>query len=380
MREDEHRSNLSHPLTPLYSKYLRKSTLLDRLICCNGMEDATTAPGIANGSVLEEILRLSESKDFKALTNGRKNSLDLKNGVAEHGADIIRAYLVFHDGYIEDLECSENGIVRTKRWLESIEKAVPFGHETFASIQVSTPSLPNIPETLYEPNLETWLDYEVDMPRSLVLISPRMPEILDTSMDENALAVWLAAQDALNSMIQPLSAHNSLLATESRLMELTNALMDYDDAQLISPEVQYHSTRILLSLIASVAPAFAEECWLALHYGNNPDSIDEDFVLDEDFRALSDEEIEEILADEQEEEDLRHLPRKARPDSLLSIFDQPFPIAEAEDTMRLLRSPSLLSQARAERLAQKEKTTRNWEERFCLRTEAENGEVEKEHQ
>lgn len=43
-----------------------------------------------------------------------------------------------------------------------------------------------------------------------------------------------------------------------------------------------------------------------------------------------DEEIEQTLADEDGEVDLRHLPRKHQPESLLSIFDQPFPIAEPE--------------------------------------------------
>lgn len=81
---------------------------------------------------------------------------------------------------------------------------------------MSAPPLPNIPEALYEPNLESGLDYETGMPRSLVLIPPRKPDISDADMDENALTVWLAAQNTVISVTLPLSQGNSH-EIESRL-------------------------------------------------------------------------------------------------------------------------------------------------------------------
>ena len=66
--------------------------------------------------------------------------------------------------------------------------------------------------------------------------------------------------------MQPIGGRNSLQTVESRLAALTKAIIAYGDAQQILPGVHYHSARILLCLIAPLAPSFAEECWAMLHY------------------------------------------------------------------------------------------------------------------
>lgn len=64
--------------------------------------------------------------------------------------------------------------------------------------------------------------------------------------------------------------------------------------------------------------------------------------------SYEEEAIEKELA---ENEELRHLPRKRRPETIGSIFDQPFPIPETNEVIDLLRSPSLRSEARIKRNA-----------------------------
>jgi hypothetical protein len=90
--------------------------------------------------------------------------------------------------------------------------------------------------------------------------------------------------------------------------------------------------------MAPIAPCFAEECWVALHYG----------VLDEDVEynwKVSDEVIEAELSEHHPE--LLHHPKQGRPETLRSIFDQPFPDLEPSEIIGLLRSPTLISKARA---------------------------------
>ncbi|CAG8950664.1 hypothetical protein HYFRA_00002874 [Hymenoscyphus fraxineus] len=114
-----------------------------------------------------------------------------------------------------------------------------------------------------------------------------------------------------------MSRRNSLQIVESHLVALTKAIIAYDGEGVQDPDIHYHSTRILLSLIATFAPAFAEECWVLLHYGSDTPSVHK-----------SDIGLEEDLFDEEDEE-LRFLPRQGRPETLPSIFDQPFPTPEA---------------------------------------------------
>lgn len=57
---------------------------------------------------------------------------------------------------------------------------------------------------------------------------------------------------------------------------------------------------------------------------------------------LEQEEIEELA----EDEELRHLPRKGRPETLGSISDQRFPVAEPKEKIDLMKSPSLPSEVR----------------------------------
>ena len=120
--------------------------------------------------------------------------------------------------------------------------------------------------------------------------------------------------------MQPIGGRNSLQTIESRLAALTKAIIVYDDAQRILPGVHYHSARVLLCLIAPLAPCFVEECWVMLYYGTDVSSRNGD---DDEFdeNPL----VEEELANDEE---LRGFPRQGYPDTLRSIFDQPFPVPE----------------------------------------------------
>jgi hypothetical protein len=76
---------------------------------------------------------------------------------------------------------------------------------------------------------------------------------------------------------------------------------------------------------------------MVLYCGSGGDDEDLDQISE-----LEPEETEELP----EDEELRHLPRKGRPEALGSTFDQRFPVAEPKEKIDLMKSPSLPSEVR----------------------------------
>jgi hypothetical protein len=74
---------------------------------------------------------------------------------------------------------------------------------------------------------------------------------------------------------------------------LAQAVNTYDDAWSVLPYVHYHSPRILLCLVALLAPSFAEQCWMVLYCGSGGEDEDLDQISE-----LEREEIEESAEDE----------------------------------------------------------------------------------
>ncbi len=194
--------------------------------------------------------------------------------------------------------------------------------------QTQRPARPKILDALYEPNLDSWLDYEIDSIKCLVHLPPDEP---DRNNDEK---VWLAAQKALLVSTKPYSTADSAKELEICLITLTEEMIrDNDDH---SAQMSYHTARILISMIAPFAPCFAEECWVLLHYGDgllsdeeSPADLEDEEIYNEAIgKEDSLEEIESALAEDAEEwgDDYRHLPKKGYPETLPSIFEIPFPV------------------------------------------------------
>ena len=195
--------------------------------------------------------------------------------------------------------------------------------------QTQRPAQPKSPGALYEPNSDSWLDYEINSIKCLVHLPPDEPD------RNNGEKLWLAAQKALLVSTKPHTTVVSAKELEVCLITLTKEMIrDYDDH---SAQMSYHTARILISLVAPFAPCFAEECWVLLHYGDGLSSDDEastgsenEDIYDEAIgKEDSPEEIESALAEDAEEwgGDYRHLPKKGYPETLPSIFEIPFPVA-----------------------------------------------------
>ena len=154
--------------------------------------------------------------------------------------------------------------------------------------------------------------------------SSRRTEMQSPSADQDEHHLWHTTQKAIFAYTTPITRRNSLPAIKTRLVRLTQAISDYGEADCVSCSMHYYSARVLLSLLAPSAPAFAEECWVLLHYGRERDSGGGSELRDHFDEAL----LEEIIEETEDLLDRHHLPRHDRPDTLQSIFDQAFPIVK----------------------------------------------------
>ncbi|KAL8860798.1 MAG: hypothetical protein Q9178_002828 [Gyalolechia marmorata] len=254
-------------------------------------------------------------------------SFENQTSINEHGTDIVRTCLAFRSLYNGPFQCTENDLIQIHTFLESVWTATSLAHASYMFTQTQRPAPPKVPDALYEPNLDSWLDYESDSIECMVHIPRDEP---DSNNDEK---VWLAAQKALLISTKPNGTAVSAKELEGCLVTLTEEMIrDNDDH---SAQMSYHTARILISLIAPFAPCLAEECWVLLHYGDgllsdeevSTGSEKEDIYNETIGKEDSLEEIESALAEDAEEwgEDYRHLPKKGYPETLPSIFEIPFP-------------------------------------------------------
>ena len=296
-------------LSPFYLPHLHKpTTILETLEWHYGRTGAHFTD--KKRSVFDSVLNFSLSK-----------STELNGHLRSFGADIVRTSLVFRDPIFEGDRIYKTELEQTQRWLESVWKAILSAHESYETTQ-RFPDSPNVPEALHEPGLSSWIDYISEEHLRWVQVPPEEPEMPNSAADHDERNLWLAAQKAILAYTRPITRRNSLSAIRRRLVRLTKAVADYGKAYSVCCSMHYYSARVLLSLLAPSAPAFAEECWVHLHYGCEKDIRDGSesrYGLDEDA-------IQEMIKETEDLLDRHHLPRQGQPSTLQSIFDQPFPI------------------------------------------------------
>ncbi|KAM7198480.1 hypothetical protein V8F33_004986 [Rhypophila sp. PSN 637] len=221
-------------------------------------------------------------------------------------ADIVRTCLIFRDPTLQGVKISKSEIKGTYKWLQTVLQAVFVAHSDYRSSYKDTQGYSEYhmcTDALYAPHLHSLFD--------------KIGNESDQDRDVQARNLWLAAQSAIvacTSRITP-TGQNSPPTIKKTLFLLIRAVRDYDaEVEKTSCEMYYYSARVLLALLAPLAPAFTNECWPLLHggpfaFGRPPGvQVNQDFTL----QGL----------------DGRYkLPIKGQPNSLQSVFapySQPF--------------------------------------------------------
>jgi hypothetical protein len=311
-RNNRSPANLLPALAPFYRPHLRTpSSILDILeyhhskTCINSTREIT---------VIDRVIQLVPTEHS-----------ELRQLVQSHGTDVVRTSLLLSDRTTGGVDINETDLKLTQQWFGLIRKAVSIAHDNYIPTQ-RAPDAPCVPEALYEANMESWIDFIGAEHLNYVQVPPEEPDMSNESTNTEQYRLWFVAQKSILAYTTPITSRNSVRRIKSRLVQLSKAIIAYDEASLVFIDMHYYAARILISLLAPLAPSFAEECWLHLHYGDQPgdsDGSDSPWGFDECSR----EEIEEMIKEAEENNNGRHLPRQGQPSTLPSIFDQPFPVA-----------------------------------------------------
>ena len=193
---------------------------------------------------------------FEKMSKSKHNGVDPSTCVAAYGADATRAHMLFLAPVSEVLEWDEDRIIGIHRWFNRVWRVVR--NLTSHGLDPS--------QTFQPPDFENLTSRD----KSLYLLLQKTIRAADVSLSQTF---------ALNTLV-------------SDLMTLTNALDGYASLEEKHILLQYQAANALLRMMAPITPAFAEECWEALHPSRNTSTIFNHFFP----TTISDSEIERLQA------------------------------------------------------------------------------------
>ena len=171
---------------------------------------------------------------YEKMSKSKRNGVDPAACVARHGADALRAHILFAAPVPDVLEWDEAKIVGVSRWLTRLWRLVRSG----ADVLARAPRAERGGEPFARPDAAA--------------VEPRFTEVY-VRLGQTATSVGKALGEtyALNTCV-------------SDLMTLTRA-MGEQPLDAWPPALLYHALSTLTRLVAPFAPAVAEECWETLH-------------------------------------------------------------------------------------------------------------------
>ena len=172
---------------------------------------------------------------FEKMSKSKRNGVDPAAAVARHGADALRAHVLFAAPVADVLEWDETKIAGVRRWLLRVWRLVTEGTAALSDGARLTDESQMLPP---DPRSAGW--------------EPRFAR----------LYTHLAATSA--SVSHALAEKCALNTCVSDLMTLTNATTALPISSY-PPPLLYHALSVLTRLLAPFAPALAEECWATLH-------------------------------------------------------------------------------------------------------------------
>ncbi|KAM5479050.1 putative leucine--tRNA ligase [Microsporum audouinii] len=186
---------------------------------------------------------------FEKMSKSKYNGVDPNTCIETYGADATRAHVLFSAPVSEVLEWDETKIVGIQRWFSRIWKIVEDTGDLLKMVNfsVTTERLSSL-NGMELPSLDKLSEAE----SNLLLMGHNTISSVSYCLEKN--------QYGLNTVI-------------SDLIKLTNAIaavpLPAEPSEISSPAPSHATIYIALSsllrLLAPIAPAFASECWEALH-------------------------------------------------------------------------------------------------------------------
>jgi leucyl-tRNA synthetase len=168
-------------------------------------------------------------RSYEKMSKSKYNGVDPAACIAKHGADCIRAHILFSAPVPDILEWDEESVIGMERWLNRVWRLV---HASLRNPQAPSPN-----------------------DKGIIKV-----------MNDVEKKFWRTVQETVVSVTRALSETYSLNTMISDLIKLTNSLekaLTYPKG-MIKPNSQRLYVETLVKLIAPTTPAFAEECWKAI--------------------------------------------------------------------------------------------------------------------
>ena len=181
---------------------------------------------------------------YEKMSKSKYNGLDPTEIIAQHGADVTRAHMLFAAPVSEVLEWYGEKIVGVTRWLGRLYELV----EKIACT----------------PSEAMWTTPQAYFEKSSEKLNSMGPEEL-ARWDADAF-VWRKVQETVASVTISYNEVYALNTIISSLMGLTNTIGANTEAH---PMVQREAVSALIRMSAPITPAFAEECWSILNPGSS---------------------------------------------------------------------------------------------------------------
>ncbi|KAF5666428.1 leucyl-tRNA mitochondrial [Fusarium denticulatum] len=242
----------STSLLPQYNEETYKSAEPFKRLITQGMVHGRTYINPDNGRFLKpDEVDLTDPKQPKVVSSGKTadvsfekmskskyNGVDPSEFISKYGADATRAHMLFQAPVGDVLNWDEAKISGVTRWLQRL-------HDQIVAIASETSD-----------QTTTAREYLVEKHKSLGSASTEELKQWDAEG-----AIWRHLQRTITSITTSYEEVYSLNTVVSDLMILTNTLAENDAA---SPIVKHEAARALISMMAPITPAFAEECWALL--------------------------------------------------------------------------------------------------------------------
>ena len=170
---------------------------------------------------------------FEKMSKSKHNGVDPAACVARHGADALRAHILFAAPVADVLEWDEAKIAGVRRWLLRVWRLVSEGAAALATAPKAADGDP-------------------------------FPRFNPMALDSQFARVYALLAGTSLSVSKALAETCALNTCISDLMTLTNSLAAPSIASY-PPSFLYHTLSVLTRLLAPFAPALAEESWQTLH-------------------------------------------------------------------------------------------------------------------